>query len=359
MDFPRNIIICCDGTANSPVKDRTNVMRLWLILTRDPGQIVYYDPGVGTLGSPGLATGVGRRLSRIIDMATGKSVRQNVLEAYEFLMDTYKEGDRLYFFGFSRGAYTVRALAGLIDMFGLLPKGSRNLLPHLWAMYSNDEGDTPEIGKRMKLAYELRTLNRRVEIHMLGVWDTVSSWGLFFNFGSLPRTYRNLSVRHIRHAVAIDERRAAFRQNTFDHEKNHDVAEVWFPGVHCDVGGGYPENESGLAKIAMKWMLDEAEELGLRVDPAKRAKVLGGTPSKESPQMAVPYPCAMMHESLKGFWRVMEWLPKRVWLGESVGKRWRCNFGKRRVPLPGGLAVHVAVGERQRSLGYRPANIVA
>ncbi|MCB9844617.1 MAG: DUF2235 domain-containing protein [Phycisphaeraceae bacterium] len=108
----KNIVVCCDGTANGPMRDRTNVMRLWLMLARDEGQIVYYDPGVGTL-SPGALTRLGRTIRRGIDMAGGNGLRRNVLEAVEFLMEFYEEGDRIYLFGFSRGAYTVRAVAGL------------------------------------------------------------------------------------------------------------------------------------------------------------------------------------------------------------------------------------------------------
>jgi uncharacterized protein (DUF2235 family) len=355
--MPKNIVICCDGTANTLTTDRTNVIKLWLALQRDDRQIAYYDPGVGTLGSPGAMTGLGRKLSRVIDLATGKGVRQNVIEAYEYLMELYEDGDPIYLFGFSRGAYTVRALAGMLDIFGLLPRGSWNLVPYVWQVYSNDDRDNTPIGQRFKLGDELKCLNRRPTIRLLGVWDTVSSWGWFFNFRSLPMTRKFEQVEHIRHAIAIDERRAAFRQNTFDHVNNKDLQEIWFPGVHCDVGGGYTEKTSGLAKLALKWMFDEAESLGLRLDPELRQRYLG-LANRNGDQYTPADPCADPHESLKGIWHAMEYLPRRHWNEQLQKKEWRFNLGRRRTFTPRACtAVHLSVGERHRRLKYCPKDI--
>src|SRR5207248_575013 len=116
-----------------------------------------------------------------------------------------------------------------------------------------------------------------------------------------------------RHAIAIDERRAFFRTNLWrpgnpDRPQGpRDLKQVWFPGVHCDVGGGYPEAESGLSKIALRWMVRESEANGLLVDEAKRDEILGVSPGS---RYAAPDSQAAMHESLRGFWRIAEFIPK-------------------------------------------------
>lgn len=334
----RNLIVCCDGTSNGLVQDRTNVVRIWLSLARTPDQLAYYDPGVGTLGSPGAFSRLGRKLNRLVDMVTGKGVRENVIEAYEFLMENYEDGDALYFFGFSRGAYTARALAGMLDMFGLLAKGSKNLVPYVWQLYSNDEKDTTRFGKRLALAASLKKLNRKPRVHFLGVWDTVSSWGWFFNFGSLPHTKTYRFVDHIRHAVALDERRAAFRQNRFK-AGMPGLIEMWFPGVHADVGGGYPESESGLARDAFVWMVAEARALGLRFDDRAVQRLLEGDPDRAP------------HKSLRGLWWILEYLPRRTWIATDDGHgayAWRLNRGRSRF-VPGD-----AVRFEQRRVEERP-----
>jgi uncharacterized protein (DUF2235 family) len=328
--MPKKIVICCDGTANAPTKARTNVMRLWLAIDRAPDQIAYYDPGVGTLGNPDALTGLRRRISRALDSMMGRGLRQNVIEAYESLTNLYEDGDRIFLFGFSRGAYTVRALAGILDMYGLLPAGSRNFIPYLWSMYSNDERETTSIGKRFKIAAELKTLNRQTPIEMIGVWDTVSSWGLFFNFRSLPRTAKLPHVAHIRHAVALDERRAAFRANLFDPDHNRDLKELGFRGVHSDVGGGYPEEESALSKIPLEWMMEEAKQFGLRFNQETADKLLGRANRPGRTQYSAPDPSAIQHESLRGGWHALEYIPRRVWDSKTNRYRLRFNRGARR-----------------------------
>lgn len=359
---PKNLIICCDGTSNGPTHARTNVIKLWLALERDEHQIVYYDPGVGTLGNPSRLTTLGKAISRWIDLAAGTGLRQNVIEAYEFLMDHYVPGDQIFLFGFSRGAYTVRALAGMLEMCGLLHVGAKNFVPHLWQIYSNEEGRSTTFGKRMRVASEIRRFNVKPEIKFLGVWDTVSSWGFFFNFRSLLYTAKIKRVAHIRHAVAIDERRAAFRQNLFDPKENRDLLEVWFAGTHCDVGGGHPEEDSGLSKVALEWMIDEASQFGLRLDARMVAKMLGQANRKGRTQYAAPDASAKLHQSLKGAWKILEYLPRPVWKRDPEKRKWkrvwRLNRGRRRYYRANGSAIHLSVGERVRNKGYQADGIV-
>lgn len=360
----KNIVIACDGTSNSPVKNRTNVCRLWLSLEQSERQIVYYDPGVGTLSNPMRISTVGKKISRGFRLATGSDMAENVMEAYRFLSDNYEEDDAIYLFGFSRGAYTVRALAGMIKMCGLLPPHTHNLVPHLWQIYSNDGRQSTTFRKRYVTGNEIGSLYRKPPIKMIGVWDTVSSWGLFFNFRSIPHTAKLPNVDHIRHAVAIDERRAAFRANLFSTD-NRDLQEVWFAGTHCDVGGGHPEQESGLSKLAFQWMVDEARGLGVHLNEDKIKKYLGQANRSGGTQYAEPDHRAELHESVAGFWKALEHIPRRWWVGKKTvikdGKeakvdqyKWRSNRGQRRYfdAERGGTAVHLSVGDRVRDCQY-------
>jgi len=149
----------------------------------------------------------------------------------------------------------------------------------------------------------------------VGVWDTVSSVGWIENPLRLPYVSDNPDIQFARHAVSIDERRAFFRNNLWrpgtDPAYPHgpkDLKQVWFPGVHCDVGGGYRGDESGLAKIALEWMLEEAEAHKLLVDPVRKDEVLGRT---KGSTYACPDANGRAHESLKGAWNLAELVPKR------------------------------------------------
>lgn len=356
--MPKNLVICCDGTANTPARNHTNVLKLWLSLDRDEHQIAYYDPGVGTMGNPSALTRIRKRLGQAYDAATGRGLRQNVIQAYEFLMNFYEEGDQIYLFGFSRGAYTVRALAGMIDMYGLATPGSSNFIPYIWSMYSNEGREANRFDKRLGTAQELKSLYRRPRVKFIGVWDTVSSWGLFFNFKSLPGTRTMPTVDFIRHAIALDERRAAFRQNAFRYGKQGEppppdddderLIEMGFSGVHADVGGGYQESQSGLAKIALAWMFDKSEAKGLRVRADVKSALLGQENTINDQAYAKPDPHAKAHKSLKGIWWILELLPRRVWKSKKKGYGLRINFGKPRFFKENALLMHPSVDERAK-----------
>jgi len=355
----RNLVVCCDGTGNSFGDRSTNVVRLCKTLVRDPDrQIVYYDPGVGTLGDPSAMTRLRRFLAKALDGAIGRTVGDNVGEAMRFLSVHYRTGDRLFLFGFSRGAYTVRALAGMLWMYGLLESGNENLWPYLWQMYCGTDEEARDArsragrtkARRFLIADEFKAaLGRPVEVHFIGAWDTVSSVGWFWDPLALPFTRRNPGVRHVRHAVSIDERRAFFRQNLFaDAGEGQDLKEVWFAGVHSDVGGGYPENEGGLATHSLLWMLHEAEASGLLVDPGRRAKAL---------QAGSVAGVEVLHDSLDWAWSPLERLPRLRWRGPRKGRRWSMNLGHRR-QIPDGARVHRSAEDRWSAPGsrYRPKN---
>ena len=132
----KNIIICLDGTGNQFGEDLSNIVKLFRMLEREPGkQIAYYDPGVGTMGDPSYKTAIARKVNKVMGLAFGQGLMKNMLEAYTFLMDNYEDGDRVYLFGFSRGAYTARALAAFIRDCGLFEKGAKNLLPYAMSFF--------------------------------------------------------------------------------------------------------------------------------------------------------------------------------------------------------------------------------
>jgi uncharacterized protein (DUF2235 family) len=249
----KNIVVCCDGTA-----------------------LTYYHPGPGTMGAPGAWTRVSQWVSQLLGQAIGRGLKDDIRDAYVFLMHHYEPGDRVFFFGFSRGAYTPRVVAGMLHMFGLIRRGNEPLVPYAVRMLTKH---TDDYAFRVAAAFKA-TFSRPCTIHFVGVWDTVNSVGWFWDPVRIPYAANNPDIAVGRHAIAIDERRAFFRTNLWRPQDAkgtrgpRDLKPVWFPGLHCDVGGGYPEAESGLSKVALEWMVGEAEAHGLLVDAGKRDEIL-------------------------------------------------------------------------------------
>jgi uncharacterized protein (DUF2235 family) len=190
-------------------------------------------------------------------------------------------------------------------------------------------------------------------VRFLGLWDTVSSVGWAWSPKHFQFTANNPSVQTIRHAVSLDERRTYFVQNLWTPESvpGQDCLRVWFPGVHCDVGGGYPEADGGLSKIALSWMVREAQVAGVRFHPATKERVLGDQQGD--------YVRATQHESLSGLWWLPEWIPKRVKdPAAQYNDRWIVPRGRHRYVAEGAL-IHASVFERMRRLPqqYRPPNL--
>ena len=354
--MPKNVVICCDGTANEFAQDRTNVVKLFFTLARGTAwQVAFYHPGLGTMEPPGALTQTTRRVTRLLGKAFGYGLEADIRDAYVFLMRNFEEGDRVFLFGFSRGAYTVRAVASLLRMYGLIAKDNEPLVPYairmLMAIHAIDSKGgigSPEEDSYFSLAADFKSTfsTRNCKPWFVGVWDTVSSVGWYENPLWLPYTGDNPDIEIGRHAVAIDERRAFFRTNLWipkhapPKSGPKDLKQVWFPGVHCDVGGGYPESESGLSKIALQWMLKEAIGAGLLVDPSQMDRVLGKTGGS-----APPDPNATMHESLKGFWWLAEFLWKRHYNWSKQAWLRRANLGRRRTIPPMSL-IHESAYQR-------------
>ncbi|MGO8061426.1 DUF2235 domain-containing protein [Rhizobium johnstonii] len=328
----KNVVVCCDGTANQFAADKTNVVKLFATLSQDEEQIVFYHPGLGTMEPEGAITDLGRKVRRTLGMAVGWGLERDIAHAYNYIMNVYEPGDRLFLFGFSRGAYTARALASVLSMYGLFPKGNEPLVPYAIRQLTGFNDDDENPNDKFALADEFKATFSSVAcpIHFMGVWDTVSSVGWIANPLRMPRTAYNPDVLHARHAVAIDERRAFFRTNLFASPRagqpTRDTVEVWFPGVHADVGGGYPANKSGISKLSLEWMVSEAVALGLRCDTTKMKLLLAD--DEEISENGT------IHESLSRWWWLAEIVPKKRWRGG-----WRINLARRRT-IPPGAKIH-------------------
>lgn len=362
--MPKNIVICCDGTGNQFGENNSNVVKLYSALAIQPGiQTAYYHPGVGTMGARDALSALGKLWTKVRGLAFGYGLSDNIADAYQFLMNEFEDNDQIYLFGFSRGAYTVRALCGLLHMFGLLRPGNEGMIPYAMRLFKSSKNDKFELAAKFKT-----TFSRACSPKFLGVWDTVSSVGwvldpIGLKPGALPFTAQFPDIPTVRHAVSIDERRAFFRQNLIHplgSSGEQDLKQLWFAGVHSDVGGGYPENESGLSKITLQWMLNEAMNAGLKVNAARVDAILGA-----SQKYAKPDPKAMMHNSLTVAWWLGEVWPKRTMVpvvlpGEQVVKwkgRIRFNLWRRRY-IAEGTHVHVSVQQRVEQLpGYKPSNL--
>ena len=398
----RKLIVCCDGTGNEIEQYESNVLRFYRCLKKDGNQVVFYDPGVGTVGSENAWARFLNHASSLFGLATGFGIDKKVLTAYRFLSEHYTfadaragdavdtetgeaplERDEIYLFGYSRGAYTVRVLAGLLNSVGLLHPQSLNLLPYALAAYkrSSRDGGFEDVW-RIQHSVEAHP----VRIRLIGCWDTVSSiivprlgrWP-FLSLQTLPHTRSNSCVEAFRHAMAIDERRRMFRLNRWkDQQKakrhpyqaredaaDQDVRQVWFAGFHSDVGGGQCEENSGAAKYPLTWMIDEARALGLAFRERRVLQLaLGRSPTNVKPRSA-PRPNALLHDSMNLAWRVLEWLPKL-----SRWKEWpkRRSFLGLYIPreeprlIDEGSVLHASVIARRNAGGaspYTPPNLPA
>ncbi|KAJ3981417.1 hypothetical protein F5890DRAFT_1556825 [Lentinula detonsa] len=208
----RTLVLCFDGTGDQFDEDNSNVVNLFSLLKKDDPsqQLVYYQSGIGTYTIPQIAQPWMANLHKIADMMVGIHLNAHVMTGYEFLMQNYKIGDKICIFGFSRGAYTARALAGMIHKVGLLPRHNHQQVPFAYKMYSRED----ETGWRLSTAFK-KSFSIDVDIDFLGLWDTVGSVGIIPK--RLPFTSSNTSVRCFRHALSLDEHRARFVPSLWDH----------------------------------------------------------------------------------------------------------------------------------------------
>ncbi len=365
----KNIIICCDGTGNQFGDSNSNVVKLYTALTIDNDQVGYYHPGVGTMGDPGARSRLSSFWSVLTGLAFGTGFKANVLDAYRYLMETYNDGDHVHLFGFSRGAYTARALAGLLDGYGLLCKGNEGHIPYAWRLYLNQlkhrSRQSINEGDSYAAAFKETYSHDNFRIRFVGLWDTVSSVGWVSAPLRLFNVAQNRSIDIIRHAVSIDERRCFYQDNLYGKalsEPPQDVKQVWFAGVHSDIGGSYSQDTSGLSNITLKWMIDEAKShrAGILFEEDRVRLVLGeSSTTRPATEGLYHTPSSnQLHVSLTWPWWLLELLPHRYYDKDDVQEQRRIPFGSRR-KLPCGALVHHSVQDRLNAPDstYRPKNL--
>ncbi|KAG9044744.1 hypothetical protein FS837_007599 [Tulasnella sp. UAMH 9824] len=300
----RTLILCFDGTNDIFDDDNTNIVRLFSALekARSNEQLVYFQPGIGTYVRPEAPWAPHiRDVAKRIDQGFAWYIGTHITGGYKFLMQHYNEGDRICLFGFSRGAFTARCLAGMLHKVGLLPRSNIEHVDFAYSLYESTTEKDIIRARQFK-----KTFSVHVEVEFIGVWDTVASVGV--GAPQLPFNASTTFVRTFRHALAIDERRAKFQANPWKYQKpcecakkgqtqdyggntiaelsglhancnkqedstcwckddihyhggvETDVLEVWFPGFHADVGGGNAKNDEGkpsLANPSLRWMVTE------------------------------------------------------------------------------------------------------
>lgn len=266
----RRVAFCADGTWDG-TSNNTNVFKIFNAISYIPGvQFKFYDPGVGADGTP---------IEKLAGGAFGDGLFQKVKDGYSRIADVYEDQDAIFIFGFSRGAYTARSIAGMIAACGLPTNNpDTNLVNTAFEAYRNKD-------KRAELLATLGAYGMvNATITMVGVWDTVGSLGIPAVFGGVDPlkfgfldTGLNPRILHAYHAVAIDEKRVEFPPTlwTTTPGPNQTISQVYFCGVHSDVGGGYaddPSSGTALSDITLSWMMSKAQALGLVFDPAAIAK---------------------------------------------------------------------------------------
>ena len=274
-------IVCIDGTWNQPGQSDkdpvteqeqaspSNVAKTWQALADTPLATDFYYgaiaplktevAGTGLKGEVLYVNGIGTTgtIKRFFEGATGTGTSERIRDAYRFLAERYQDGDRIFGFGFSRGAFAIRSLAGLIDAAGL-PTRRRALkeeeLLEIYECYKEGEPiDPPRYG------------HRPINFDFLGIWDTVGALAFGSSIGAFHRINPG-NVLRVAHALALDEERERFEPSYWERPPgaNTQIDEVWFSGCHTNVGGGY--SDTNLSNIALIWVLKAAQDAGMLID---------------------------------------------------------------------------------------------
>jgi len=362
--MPKNVVLCADGTCNAFGHSSSNVARLLELieLQNEDEQVVCYDQGIGTAKEEqarveAFREGLGQRCALylltppkdswndpltwpflIASMTAGLGLKTNVRQLYVKLAELYSPGDRVFLFGFSRGAFTVRALAGLTWRYGLPAVGSASAstrtalanarFAEAWPLFTREFPD-PHKDKARKAQEFLERGGHICPIHFVGVWDTVKSYG-GLRPRMLPHLRHNASVTTVRHALSLNERRGWFEVTTWgwldsDHKedaaisrltqddieaiKKQDVVEVWFTGCHADIGGGGRSDRS--SSIALRWMLGEARQAELRLNAYGRWFMT----------MPGEWESPAIDESRSTAWKVIDWFPRLAIKNDKIWPR--------------------------------------
>jgi len=282
----KRLVVCADGTWNRPEEDLqkdvpTNVLRVARairpIASDGRPQHVFYDWGIGSYHNA------------VVGGVTGQGIHKNIMDAYRYIVQNFTPSTDIYLFGFSRGAYTVRSLCGLINNCGILKRPDARLIQQAFDHYKKTGAAWAPSGAE-SVEFRKAHSHESREIRFVGAWDTVGALGVPFSLmGLFDRkdefydTKLGSNVRIARHALAIDERREDFEPTLWEPRDGLDLEQVWFAGSHSDIGGGYPADDQGLfaSDIALDWMVGQARNAGLDLEehlpagisPSARAKV--------------------------------------------------------------------------------------
>jgi len=321
----KRIAFCADGTWDGK-SNNTNVFKLFNALLVTSDQLPFYDSGVGSDGN---------QIEKLLGGAFGDGLFQKVKDGYTKIAHVYESGDEIFLFGFSRGAYTARSVAGMIAACGLPTKSfDDGLVDTAFNAYRNKD-------QRQALLTGLAQCNLEAPcIRMVGVWDTVGSLGIPAIFGGVSHidygfldTGLNPNIKNAFQALAIDERRREFPPTLWPNTPapGQRVEQVWFCGVHCDVGGGYaPDNSDAgttLSDITLGWMMTQAVGLGVAIAPAALQRY------------TFPLEGKFALDHLNESWSPLWGLPER-----------------RTIPPNSSLANSVLI-RYQHNIGYQPANL--
>jgi len=330
----KRIVICADGTWNRPEEDLkedhpTNVLKLARAISPERAdgidQVVFYDWGLGSYHD-NFSAG-----------AFGEGINKNIQDCYRFIVQNYSLGDELYFFGFSRGAYTVRSLSGLLNNVGILHQSKANLIHRAFQIYKDreihpDDDTSLTFRNENSVKANLTDLSReerkkynaegRPKVHFVGVWDTVGALGIPFSvLGFLNEKHMfhdnkiGPNIRFARHALAIDEKRDDFEPTIWKQRQGVDIEQVWFAGAHSDVGGGYKPGSGGIlaSDYPLKWIGEEASDRGLAISPHLSAGLK-------------PHHTAAIHESKRGIYKIAgthrRTIRAHLKIHQSVRDRW-------------------------------------
>ncbi|SJM91514.1 conserved hypothetical protein [Crenothrix polyspora] len=361
----KNIILLSDGTGNSNIKDRgTNVFKLYEAIDfnlPDCQQVAFYDDGVGTQEFKPL---------KILGGAFGWGLSRNVRHLYKELVRTYEPGDKIYLFGFSRGAFTVRRLAGFICEMGILDKTAyldEQLDNAVWHSFRRYRAKNPALLEPLydpviKLVFEngihkladkeLKLCDAKPSIEFIGAWDTVAAVGLPFDWAtdildSLIFRFKfkdhdlHKRVHKAYHAISVDDERQSFSPLLWN--DNPRIEQAWFAGVHSNVGGGYPQQ--GLSLVALEWMMAKA-----KTQPEDKNSGLRFVSTDMAFVKDKKYRFDKLYNSRSGFGTYYRYKPRDF--TEVCNDKIKQVF----IPTP---QIHISVFERisQGVFGYAPGNI--
>ena len=446
----RKIIVCFDGTGNEVGDRESNILRLYKGLIDGRDQIPHYVPGIGTLEGPRLIDwALPRNFRSLTGLAFGMGLENDVLDAYAFLCRSYQsqsdktaaasawrremrrtaatlnlpkpefsappappQRDQIYIFGFSRGAYAARILAGFIHNFGLVEPEKLHVIADAFRAYraitAAERAQDPDVTFRRLRQYTRAFRPRAAPIRALGLFDTVASmvrlhrpirslirYGSIMELGSHANVRRNPSVRIVLQALALDERRTMYRPLTWrrtgywgnrfqrGEPRQQYVEQRWFPGYHSDIGGS-ATGAVGIGKLTLSWMLHaltraeaaaDAED-GLSGDLTSRPLRLtrsfrtrhllpDGPPPGWTPDCGWENPHAMapLHNSMSPAWMTLEAIPKtrlrREWPNGPTGPRWYLPLGEPRLVPPGHVADASIAARMRGHATYNPINAPA